>query len=126
MRHFMSSLYERLYNPDHTLAGHSAHRSFFSVDQLLLEEFFLVRAKVEFQGPRAALLADELPVDCRHGVWVQFVICCWTHRKIGEATVEHDVSDVNASRPEFSCQGLRQPTGAELGAGERYPTSAHR
>ena len=29
---------------------------------------------------------------------------------ISEATVEHDVSDVNAFRPEFSSQGLRQPT----------------
>src|SRR5271154_3259330 len=85
-------------------------RAFSPAKSRLLKEFFLVRAKVEFQGPRAALLADELPVDCRHGVWVQFVICCRTERKIGEATVQHDVSDVNASRPEFSSQRLRQPT----------------
>ena len=92
----------------------------------LLEEFFSVWAKVDFQGPSAALLADELPVDCRHGVWVQFVICHRTQRNIGEATVEHDVSNVNASRPEFSCQGLRQPTRAELGAGKGDPAAAHR
>ena len=93
---------------------------------MLLKEFFLVRTKVEFQGPRAPLLAGELPIDCRHGIWVQFVICCRTLRKIGEASVEHDVRDMNASGPEFSCQGLRQPTGAELGTGKSDPASAHR
>jgi hypothetical protein len=37
---------------------------------------------------------------------------------VGDDTVEHNVADLNASRPEFPSQGLRQPRRAELGAGK--------